>query len=118
MLYFKETRSVICVVFSTERSARRCRVCRNILRWPEVNLVSNVSPAEFDDAPGIAPFRSPGLSSGSVKHAASKAGEPGVAPFAPVKALFGVQALEHEPAVTSAEVHRGSMGFVIPSKML
>src|ERR1700739_1914344 len=79
--------SVICVSFTSERSVLFCQACRKMFRWPVVKFVSKVSPG------GIAPPRSPGLNSGSVKHAASSAGAPGVAPLAPVSAFEGEQLL-------------------------
>jgi hypothetical protein len=97
-LYLRANRSDNCVTFKIEMSAFRCHDCRKMLRCPEVKLVSNVSPA------GIALFRSPGLSNGTVKQAAFRAGTPGVAPFAPVRALLAVQ-----PGAS------GTIGFVIPS---
>src|SRR5882762_9675005 len=84
-LYFTENRSDNCVSFSRDTSARRCQDCRNMLRWPEVKLVSKLSPV------AIAPFKSPGLSSGSVKQDALRAGALGLLPTAPVSALCGVQ---------------------------
>ena len=52
-LYLNVNRSVICVIFTMEMSARFCQDWRKILRCPPpgMKLVSNVSPA------GIAPFR-------------------------------------------------------------
>src|SRR5580704_7949464 len=97
-LNFSEVLSVICVDFIKEMSVRFCQACRNMLRWPVVKLVSKVSPA------GIAPPRSPGLSSGRVKQAAFSAGAPGVAPLAPVSAFEGV----HDEL-------RGTTGLVMPS---
>ena len=73
-----------------------------MFRCPVVNaLVSKVSLL------GMAPFNAPGASNGNAKQSAFSAGEPGVTPTEPVNAVFGVQ-----PEA------RGSMGFVIPSKML
>src|SRR5580704_1751959 len=83
-LYFRETRSVMGVTFKKEMSARFCQAWRKMLRWPVVKLVSKVSPA------GMAPPRSPGLSSGKVKQFDFNAGVP-KAPEAPVTAFFGVQ---------------------------
>src|SRR6202044_1035879 len=101
-LYFRETRSLIFVFFTMDMSARRCQAWRKILRWPVVKLVSKVSPG------GIAPFRSPGARSGSVKHCDLSAycGLSGVpnAPDTPVSAFFGVQ-----PGAN------GTMGLVMPS---
>jgi hypothetical protein len=100
-VYFNENRSVIWVTFEREISAFFCHVWRKMLRWPEVKLVSKVSPA------GI-PFVALGVSNGKVKQAAFNAGWPGVTPLNPVTAPFGVHPL--------AKVN-GSMGFVMPSKM-
>src|SRR3984885_3415421 len=97
-LYLTDVRSVICVAFMIETSARFCHVCRKILRCPDwMKFVSNVSPG------GIAPFKSPGLSSGSVKQEAFSAGVL-PAPDAPVRALLAVQ-----PGAN------GTIGFVMPS---
>src|SRR5216684_7745929 len=82
---FIETRSVNCVALIREASVRRCQGCRKMLRCPVVKVVSKMSPA------GIAPFRSPGLSSGSVKQFGSRAGTPGTVPLAPVTAFEGEQ---------------------------
>src|SRR4029077_943566 len=102
-VYFSENRSVICVVFRSDTSARFCQACRKILRCPPLGmkLVSKVSPG------GIAPPKSPGFSKGRVKHEAFRAGELGLLPMAPVTAFCGV----HPDA-------KGTMGFVIPSLML
>src|ERR1700674_5575859 len=111
-LYLNETRSVNCVVLTTDKSARLCQGWRKMLRWPDVKLVSKTSPAGLapeglaglpTDGPGIAPFKSPGFSRGTVKQFGFKAGTPGVAPLAPVSAFFAVQ-----PGAS------GTMGFVIP----
>src|SRR5580692_302221 len=101
--YFRETRSVIAVSFTMERSARFCQDCRKMLRCPPlgIKLVSNVSPG------GIAPPKSPGWSTGTVKQDALSAGALILLPVAPVTALCGV----HPGA-------NGTIGFVIPSLML
>src|SRR5258708_6094559 len=97
---FSETRSVTCVALISERSVRRCQGCRKMLRCPVVKVVSKMSPA------GIAPFRSPGLSTGSAKQFASKAGTFGTVPLAPVTAFEAEQ----------FEV-RGTIGLVMPSEV-
>src|SRR5580704_757443 len=97
-LYFKEKRSVSCVSFTNEMSARLCHDWRKMLRWPFVKSVSKVSPA------GIAPPRAPGLSKGTVKQEALSATSPfPKAPDAPVTAFFAVQ-----PGA------RGTIGLVRP----
>src|SRR5579863_41893 len=96
-LYFRETLSVISVSFTNDMSARFCQAWRKMLRWPVVKLVSKLSPA------GIAPPRSPGFSSGSVKQDDLSAGVL-KAPEAPVSAFFAVQ-----PGA------KGTMGLVMPS---
>src|ERR1700722_17432836 len=98
-VYFNENRSVIWVSFEREMSAFFCQAWRKMLRWPEVKLVSKISP-------GGTPFVALGVSTGNVRQDAFRAGRPGVTPLAPVTALCGVQ-----PGA------RGSIGFVMPSKM-
>ena len=66
-LYLSTTRSVSGVTFTSEMLTTLCQVCRKMLRWPVVKLVSKLSPA------GIAPPRSPSLSKGKVKQAALRA---------------------------------------------
>src|SRR5450631_2726956 len=103
MVNFNEERSVIWVVFESERSQRFCQVWRKILRWPwSMKLVSYGSLA------GIAPFKAPGLSKGKPKQEAFSANEFGsngleCAPEDPVSACLG----EHP--------ERGTTGFVMPS---
>src|ERR1700683_982549 len=94
-----DTRSVMLVIFTSETSRRRCQDWRKMLRWPVVKFVSKVSPG------GIAPPRSSGASSGTVKQAALSAGNPGFAPELPVTAVFGVQLL-----------FSGTIGLVMPSE--
>src|ERR1700740_3303112 len=93
------TRSVNWVSFTADTSARFCHACRKMFRCPVVKFVSNVSPA------GTAPPKSPGFNKGTVKQAAFNAGEPGVAPLAPVSACDGEHPL------------RGTTGFVMPSEV-
>src|SRR5579863_938648 len=100
-LYFIASRSVICVSLTKEMLAAFCHDWRKMLRWPLVKLVSKVSPA------GIAPPRSPGLSSGKVKHDDFRAKVPGAAPVWPVSAFFAVQ-----PGAS------GTIGLVMPSYTL
>src|ERR1700761_4252226 len=97
MLNFNPYRSVSCVCFCTDISARFWKEERKMLRCPLVKPVSNGSLV------GTAPFSDPGASSGSVKQLLFNATSPN-APDLPVRAFFGVQ-----PAAN------GTIGLVMPS---
>src|ERR1700730_9883157 len=86
---FADTDSVSFVSLTTDMSVRFCHDCRNRLRWPVVKLVSKVSLG------GIAPLRSPGLSSGTVKQFACSAG-----PFTPLRPVYAC--LAEQPAASGA----------------
>ena len=62
-VYFTEVRSVICVILTSEMSARLCQDCRKILRWPRTMKFVSYGSLE-----GIAPFKAPAASKGMPKH--------------------------------------------------
>src|ERR1700733_12179166 len=97
-LYLSLTRSVICVIFTTERSARFCHGWRKMLRSPPfgMKLVSKVSPGgiaeQGNDPSTCAALGSlQGRSSGTSKQDAFSAGKLKLLPIAPVNAFCGVQ---------------------------
>src|ERR1700728_1547389 len=107
--------SLICVVFTREKSTFFCQDWRKMLRCPppEIKLVSNVSPGGIAEQ-GMLPSRAcalaaalHGYSSGTVKHEAFNAGKAKLLPIAPVTAFLAVQ-----PGAS------GTIGLVIPSLML